>query len=110
MHASWRRILTRAIVEPVPSEAEFVIIECSNCHARYQYDEDRFERKPSKKIKCAKCSTVFEIHNPAYSAQKEETPGEMTYTRREAPKKKPSETTEESGRPSVTTVPKPTDP
>ena len=42
-----------------------VIIECSNCHARYQYDEARFEQKPSKKIKCAKCGTVFEIFNPA---------------------------------------------
>ena len=41
-----------------------MIIECTNCHARYQYDETRFEGKPSKKIKCAKCATVFEIHNP----------------------------------------------
>jgi len=47
-----------------------VIIECTSCHARYQYDEDRFERKPSKKIKCAKCGTVFEIHNPAFSQKK----------------------------------------
>ena len=45
-----------------------MIIECTNCHARYQYDEDRFERKPSKKIKCAKCSSIFEIHNPAFAA------------------------------------------
>lgn len=45
-----------------------MIIECTNCHARYQYDEDRFERKPSKRIKCAKCATVFEIHNPAFAA------------------------------------------
>ncbi|HEY2829730.1 MAG TPA: FHA domain-containing protein [Thermoanaerobaculia bacterium] len=44
-----------------------MIIECPNCHARYQYDEDRFERKPSKKIKCAKCASVFEIHNPAFA-------------------------------------------
>lgn len=44
-----------------------MIIECTNCHARYQYDENRFERKPSKKIKCAKCGTVFEIHNPAFA-------------------------------------------
>lgn len=44
-----------------------VIIECTHCHSRYQYDEDRFERKPSKKIKCAKCGTVFEIHNPAFA-------------------------------------------
>ena len=44
-----------------------MIIECSNCQARYQYDENRFDRKPSKKIKCAKCSTIFEIHNPAFA-------------------------------------------
>lgn len=48
-----------------------MIIECTNCHAKYQYDEERFERKPSKKIKCAKCSTVFEIHNPAFAAKAE---------------------------------------
>jgi predicted Zn finger-like uncharacterized protein len=42
-----------------------VIIECTSCRARYQYDENRFDGKPSKKIKCAKCSTIFEIHNPA---------------------------------------------
>jgi hypothetical protein len=51
-----------------------VIIECTNCHAKYQYDEERFERKPSKKIKCAKCSTVFEIHNPAFAAKPEAAP------------------------------------
>lgn len=47
-----------------------MIIECTSCHARYQYDENRFERKPSKKIKCAKCGTVFEIHNPAFAPKK----------------------------------------
>lgn len=83
-----------------------MIIECSSCHARYQYDEDRFERKPSKKIKCAKCGTVFEIHNPAFAAQKEDAPGDSTYTRREAPKNKP-EVTEESSAPAKSTVPKP---
>ena len=41
-----------------------VIIECTSCHARYQYDEARFEQKASKKIKCAKCATVFEIFSP----------------------------------------------
>lgn len=65
-----------------------MIIECTNCHARYQYDEDRFERKPSKKIKCAKCSTIFEIHNPAFAAKPvaASAGGDMTYTRRDAPK------------------------
>lgn len=45
-----------------------MIIECPSCRARYQYDEERFDRKPSKKIKCAKCQQVFEIHNPAFAA------------------------------------------
>lgn len=60
-----------------------MIIECSNCHARYQYDEDRFERKPSKKIKCAKCSTIFEIHNPAFQEKQVAASirSDMTYTR-----------------------------
>lgn len=41
-----------------------MIIECSSCHSKYQYDESRFDGKASKKIKCAKCQSVFEIHNP----------------------------------------------
>lgn len=72
-----------------------MIIECTNCHARYQYNEDRFERKPSKKIKCAKCGSVFEIHNPAFAekpaasppAQERPMPGESTFARRDEPKK-----------------------
>lgn len=63
-----------------------MIIECSNCHARYQYDENRFERKPSKKIKCAKCGTVFEIYNPAHAPKPAATAGDMTFTKRDAPK------------------------
>jgi predicted Zn finger-like uncharacterized protein len=43
-----------------------VIIECPNCHSKYQYDEERFERKPSKKIKCARCQQIFDIENPAF--------------------------------------------
>lgn len=64
-----------------------MIIECTNCHAKYQYDEQRFEGKPSKKIKCAKCQQVFEIFNPAFTA-KETTaappPGESTAMKRAA--------------------------
>lgn len=45
-----------------------MIIECSNCHARYQYDPARFEGRPSKKIRCAKCHEIFEIRNPAGGA------------------------------------------
>jgi len=73
-----------------------VIIECTNCHARYQYDEDRFERKPSKKIKCAKCGTIFEIRNPAFAAAKESEPksGDSTFHKRQQLKK--AETTDEA--------------
>ena len=61
-----------------------MIIECSSCHARYQYDEDRFERKPSKKIKCAKCATIFEIFNPAFANRTApgSEAGESTFARR----------------------------
>lgn len=79
-----------------------MIIECSNCHARYQYGEDRFERKPSKKIKCAKCGTVFEIHNPAFAPKESPSVGDMTFTRREAPNPPPQEKTEESNIPKST--------
>jgi predicted Zn finger-like uncharacterized protein len=62
-----------------------LIIQCPNCRSKYQYDEERFERKPSKKIKCAKCQTVFEIHNPAF-APREVKPvavGDDTFSRRD---------------------------
>ena len=63
-----------------------VIIDCTNCHARYQYDADRFERKPSKKIKCAKCGNVFEIQNPAYAPKAVAGEfGDSTFTRRDEP-------------------------
>ena len=63
-----------------------MIIDCANCHARYQYDADRFERKPSKKIKCAKCGNVFEIYNPAFAAKTvPEDIGDQTFNRRDQP-------------------------
>jgi predicted Zn finger-like uncharacterized protein len=83
-----------------------VVIECPNCHARYQYDEERFERKPSKKIKCAKCATIFEIHNPAFvsgtppvSSEK----FEQTFSRREEAKKAQQDTTEQTALPEKST-------
>jgi len=75
-----------------------VIIECPRCHARYQYDEERFERKPSKKIKCAKCAEIFEIQNPAFAKAPQPVSPEVferTFTRRDEPKKT-EETTEQS--------------
>lgn len=45
-----------------------MIIQCTSCQARYHYDESRFGGASVKKIKCTKCTTVFEIHNPAASS------------------------------------------
>lgn len=60
-----------------------VIIECPACHSKYQYDEDRFERKPSKKIRCSRCQQIFEIHNPAFADPKPAASGESTAARHE---------------------------
>lgn len=68
-----------------------MIIECNSCHARYQYDEDRFERKPSKKIKCAKCATIFEIHNPAFAPKPEPSNDDSTASRHEQTQIRPLE-------------------
>lgn len=85
-----------------------MIIECTSCHARYQYDEERFERKPSKKIKCAKCSNVFEIQNPAFAAKPETSVGDTTFTRRNttvARAPEPQDTTAQSPLPEHDTGP-----
>ncbi|MGZ6988654.1 MAG: zinc-ribbon domain-containing protein, partial [Thermoanaerobaculia bacterium] len=42
-----------------------MIIQCTSCQARYNYDESRFAGAAVKKIKCTKCTAVFEIRNPA---------------------------------------------
>jgi predicted Zn finger-like uncharacterized protein len=62
-----------------------VIIECPSCRSKYQYDADRFEGKPAKKIKCARCQQVFEIHNPAFAAPVAaftDAAGDATYAKR----------------------------
>jgi predicted Zn finger-like uncharacterized protein len=41
-----------------------VIIQCSSCQTRYHYDERRFAGAQKKKIRCTKCTTIFEIFNP----------------------------------------------
>ena len=74
-----------------------MIIECPGCHSKYQYDEERFERKPSKKIRCARCQQIFEIQNPAFQVRQPEAVqvGERTMTgRTETPKVQ--ESTEQS--------------
>ncbi len=75
-----------------------MIIECPNCHSKYQYDEERFERRPSKKIKCARCQTVFDIQNPAFAPKEPVAApaGDRTITGKADKPKDPQETTEQS--------------
>ena len=44
-----------------------MIVQCPECQSRYRYDVERFERKPSRRLRCFSCSKVFEIINPAYA-------------------------------------------
>ncbi len=40
-----------------------MIVECENCHAKYHYDEERFGGKASKKLRCSRCQSIFEVVN-----------------------------------------------
>ena len=42
-----------------------MIITCPKCSAQYRYDEARFGDTPRRKVKCPKCSHVFDITNPS---------------------------------------------
>jgi predicted Zn finger-like uncharacterized protein len=47
-----------------------LIVECEHCRAKYHYDEERFAGKPSKKLRCSKCQSIFEVFNTrSYEAQ-----------------------------------------
>jgi predicted Zn finger-like uncharacterized protein len=46
-----------------------VIVSCPSCKAKYQYDESRFGENASKKLKCTKCATVFEVTKPLLSQE-----------------------------------------
>lgn len=42
-----------------------MIITCPQCSAQYRYDEARFGDAPRRKVKCPKCTHIFEITNPS---------------------------------------------
>ena len=58
-----------------------MIVTCPQCEARYRYDESRFGEASSRKLKCSRCSAVFEVHRsvektvgmPAQPAHRDET-------------------------------------
>lgn len=42
-----------------------MIVSCPKCAFRYQYDESRFGEAKTKRLKCSKCDSVFEVQKPA---------------------------------------------
>ena len=42
-----------------------MIVSCPQCGFRYQYDESRFGEAKTKRLKCSKCESIFEIQKPA---------------------------------------------
>ena len=46
-----------------------MIVSCPSCKTKYQYDESRFGESASKKLKCTKCATVFEVTRPLLSQE-----------------------------------------
>lgn len=42
-----------------------MIITCPQCSAQYRYNEARFGESVRRKVKCPKCTNIFEITNPS---------------------------------------------
>jgi predicted Zn finger-like uncharacterized protein len=42
-----------------------VVITCPHCQAQYRYDVARFGELQRKRVKCPKCSAIFEVANPS---------------------------------------------
>lgn len=42
-----------------------MIITCPRCQAQYRYDIARFGELQRKRVKCPKCSAIFEVSNPS---------------------------------------------
>jgi len=45
-----------------------MVIQCPACQTKYKLEESKFEGKASKKIKCPKCTHIFEAKNPSAEA------------------------------------------
>lgn len=39
-----------------------MIVTCPQCAARYRYDDSRFGSASTRKLKCSRCSAVFDVH------------------------------------------------
>jgi predicted Zn finger-like uncharacterized protein len=41
-----------------------MIVSCPSCKAKYQFEEARFGEAASKRLRCTRCETVFEVARP----------------------------------------------
>ncbi len=41
-----------------------MIIHCTNCPAKFKFDESKFGSEPRKNFRCPKCKTAFSVANP----------------------------------------------
>jgi hypothetical protein len=81
-----------------------LIVECDRCGAKYNYEDARFAGKPSKKLRCSKCESIFEVFAaaggesvplsgsvlPEETRRRREASGEGPAKRPPAPKRVPS--------------------
>jgi len=67
-----------------------VIVSCPKCGFRYQYDESRFGEAKTKRLKCSKCDSIFEVQKPAALPG-----GDQRPVTRVAPPPRAEETTKE---------------
>jgi predicted Zn finger-like uncharacterized protein len=67
-----------------------VVVQCPACESKYKYPEERFEGKPSKKVKCPSCGNAFEVANPAFGGKEKSTGNISSKTQRVGDKKLPS--------------------
>ncbi len=52
-----------------------MIIKCPECEAKYKYSEEKFEGAKTKKVRCSKCKNTFQIVNPDYEEETDESSG-----------------------------------
>ncbi len=45
-----------------------MIVSCPSCKTKYQFEESRFGDSATKRLKCTKCETVFEVSKPEIEA------------------------------------------
>jgi predicted Zn finger-like uncharacterized protein len=61
-----------------------MIIECENCHTKYNLDESRLSRAGSK-VRCSRCNHQFTAYPPEVDLGIEETPVEVSEEREPSP-------------------------